>query len=330
MKGVESMSEGKLASNLISSIDIHFDDWDEEPVIPVHDNDELYGNMLTKEKIVVEAKDYISKFSKDNPINLHNLPKTAVLYLKRNWIFLASISLLWLFLGVSNYGFTIYKIPLVGQVYRLITSNPIKGILIYLTATYNGPVGFFGGGLNIYTLFVAILAKSTYLLAMTGIVIPSVKALTKNKQRELSLYKNNINKSKEIIHTLTKDINRLGFSIIGCGAALVVSNFLTRNGKIDKTFVLLLMSFTLLKGLSGALPSALDYILRRTISLFTLLIPGGIKNISKRSEVFRIGAMAGFLSAIVIGSFGETAGYILGMVLVLSGFVLTVIKKEIV
>lgn len=72
-------------------------------------------------------------------------------YIKRNWIFLSVIFIIWMMTGTNNYGLDLSKIPVIGQLYKIMNSKGLGGILRYFTATWNGPVGIppFSSGLNI-------------------------------------------------------------------------------------------------------------------------------------------------------------------------------------
>jgi len=308
--------------------EMDFYDLENKPPLPVYDNPALYGDSVEREKIEIPSAKIITNKAKSINMSIKELPKAALLYLKTNWIFLASIFIIWITLGVWSYGQTIYKIPIISQIYKLLTSKSLGKILVYLTATYNGPVGFFDGGLTPYTFLVAVTGKSAYLLAMTGVVIPSIKSFIRNKDNEMLTYRKSANKLIDTIKSLKKSVRLLGFSLAGGGMALAASNLLTRNGKIDKTFVLILLSFVLFKGLSGVLPSAIDFIARRIMALFTRFMPGGVGNGFAEYQALRTGGILGFASAVLIGSLGENAGYILGALLILGGIITSVIKKE--
>lgn len=328
--GSKTTEEGKFCIDCGEVVldDVDFNGWDNEPSLPRYDNDDLYGDSLQRERITVESREIETSISTTNIINMKDIPKCAIAYFRKNWFFITTIFVMWNILGVENHGTIIYKIPIISQIYKLLTSNPLRSILIYFTATYNGPVGFFGRGLTPYTFVVALAGKSAYLLAMTGVVIPSVKALIKNKSHESNKYKDNASKVIEIVKSLPENLNLMGFALAGCGLSLAVSNLLTRNGKIDKTFVLILLSFVLFKGLSGVLPSAIDFIARYIMAFFTRIMPGGMNNSSEHYKVLRIGAMIGFLLAVIIGSIGKNVGYILGGILIISGSALAMVKKE--
>lgn len=319
-----------MMNMIYEDVDLDFYDLEKEPPLPVYENSEIYGDSTQTEKIVVESDSLrtTSDALAAGGFEFQKLLTYALEYLKRNWAFLSAIFILWLMLGSRTSSLFIYRIPIIGFIYQFITSSPIKEILIFFTAAYNGPVGFLDSGLSPYTFLVALTGKSAYLLAMTGVLIPSVKALVKSKDTEILTYKENFQRLTQNLKAISKNLYLLGFALAGAGGALVISNLLTRNGKMDKTFVLLLLSFTLFKGLAGALPSALDFIARRLMALYTRLLPGGIENGAVHYENIRTGATLGFILALIVGSAGEKSGYILGVVLIVAGAVLSIIKKE--
>lgn len=170
------------------------------------------------------------------------------------------------------------------------------------------------------TFAVALTAKSAYLLAMTGVVIPSIKDVFKGKT-PLKPYKDAFAKSCSIYKLLKGNSLLIGLALTCAGAAMAASILLSRNGKIDKSFILILLAFTLFKSLSGSLPSVLYIILRKFAGIFIVMLPGGLNNVAYLDVAF-FGMMAGFLVTVISGNMGTNAGYILGAVLVGTGIVL--------
>lgn len=306
-----------------------FNDIEQEPPVPNYTDSNLYGDVSLTTKIIVESetKQLLSGFTKGEKFSTQKIVRGFLNYLKSNAIFLSVIFIFWFILGTKENPLWIYRIPIVGKVYIFLNSEPLKSILIFITATYNGPMDFFKSGLSPYTFLVGLTGKATYLLAMTGVVIPSIKGAIKYKGSEIEKYKNLISIMVQNVKAVLKNNNLIGLALIGAGGALFISNLLTRNGKIDKTFVLFLLAFTLLKGLSGIIPSSLDYIARVLFSLSGMILGRGQKNYSTVHLALRTGAILGFLVAVGIGSFGEKLGYYLGVIAMVIGKVLTMLKK---
>lgn len=244
-------------------------------------------------------------------------------FLKRNKYFIAAVFFIWIITGSQDYLLPLFNTPVIGrplaQLAVLLGSGVIGGFLRYVTATYNGPVW----ELTPYTFLVAIAAKSAYLLAMTEVVFPSLKELLSDKQNAIGKYAKAVSKARENVEGSIGNRMKLGLLLMGGGAAMMLSNFLSRNGKIDKSFILILISFVMIKGLSGALPSVLDSIARKAMQFAVLLVSGASKQGAELYGVMRTGAACGFLLAVVVGNFGESAGYILGLAAALAGGVLS-------
>lgn len=316
-------------TDALEILEYDFSDQESNPEVPQYDNPDIYADPAETGKITVESDLVSAGPLPVDVFNMKDLPKQAIAYLKRNKLFLGILMVVWAAVGSYEYSLPIYSIPVIGGIYRFMLGTPVRQILIYLSTAYNGPVGFYiSSGLNPYTFAVALTAKSAYVLAMTGVGIPAVRAIIRNRDAEIALYRENAGKLMMIFRQLTKNVRGIGFAAAGCGAAMVVSNLLTRNGKFDKTFILVLLSFVLFKGFNGTLPSVLDLIARRSMAVFTRMMPGGIRNGIKQYEQLRAGAILGFLLAIPVGSTGERSGYSLGIILFVAGTVISVIMKE--
>jgi len=248
-------------------------------------------------------------------------------YLKKHWIFLLGISLLWILTGSEDYLLPLFNIPFIGQPlarFALFLSSGVLGyVLRFLTATYNGPVWT----LTPYTFLVAVTAKSAYVLAMTGVVFPTIRNLIKNKKDEIMKYKDIADKVKEVFKECIKGMDSLGLVLCGAGISLVLSNFLSRNGKFDKSFILILLAFVMIMGVNSEIPSVLYIIFSKIISILLFILPGGLKNTLNHYSTVRVGSSAGFLIAIVIGSLGANAGYITGVVVFIAGVFIFISQK---
>lgn len=308
--------------------DCDFIGWEEACLQEEIQNNNVIPEVM--EQIIVEPEGDLLLENIPSKVSMPSLGNAAIAYLKRNWIFITTMLFLWMMLGVTNYSFRLYTMPVIGQVLILLQNSFLTKPLIFLTATYNGPMGFgqFGGGLSFYSLLSAITGKSIYLLAMTGVIFPSIREFIKGDTNKITPYKNAFDKSKNIIKDIFGSKASMGIFITAIGAALIFSNIITRNGKIDKAFVLILLCFTLFKGFGGALPSGLDYLIRKFISLLAAFMPGNIKNANKRYEVLRLGALMGFALAVLVGNFGEYADFIIGIVLLIAGAFLYFTQKE--
>ncbi len=318
-------------------------DWDGTEVIKypreVVDNPEEAHEpppaSKTPEKIFVkpEATQDRPESPAARKFSFNNLGNAALQYIKRNWLFIAIIFVIWLLTGAQDYINQVYKVPVIGRLLAkialFVNTGHVGYILRYFTAAYNGPVAFgMTSGLTPYTFLVALTAKSAYLLAMTGVVFPSIKELMSNRSAAVVNYRNSGNSLVNSFRSAANNLHRLGFLLCGCGAALAISNLLSRNGKFDKSFILILLSFVMFKGLSQALPSALDVIVRKLMQVTTLIVPQGNVNAGPKYSLIRSGTAVGFLLAVLVGMFGEKAGYILGFLSIAAGLIIAVAVKE--
>jgi len=280
------------------------------------------------EEIIVESEESTSLQGTVRKFTFKDILTSARCYLKKNWIFLLVISIIWIITGAEDYLMPLFNTPIIGRpltrIALFLSTGALGTILRFFTATYNGPVW----KLTPYTFLVAITAKSVYILSMTEVVFPAIKELISNKNNALSQYKSIIFKVQSISKSFVKSKNKLGLMLYGTGFALIISNFLSRNGKIDKSFVLILLSFVAFKGLNNELQSSVDFILRKLLQFITLILPSGIKNAAKNYELVRVGFAAGFILAVVVGNFGEKAGYVTGVIAALAGIVLSLLHKE--
>ena len=141
------------------------------------------------------------------------------------------------------------------------------------------------------------------------------------------LFRSAFSKLKEVIGEAVKLKALLGLLVASGGLAMIIANFLSRNGKVDKSFVIILLAFMCFKRLSGKVNSALNIILTKIVGLFAAMLPGGLKNLTALNFAF-VGLIAGFLAEVLIGNIGESVGYMVGAVLVVLGFVFMLLKKE--
>lgn len=249
-------------------------------------------------------------------------------YLKRNAIFLSVIFLLWVILGVEH-SYKAYNIPVIGNILSLFNRPVIGPVLRFFTATYNGPMSF-GSFMKptLYGYLVAFVAKPIYLLAMSGVILPYIKSIF-NKSSDSKLQFGS--SFKTLISTLSrlpKDLNHIGLSLSGTGLALMFANFLTRNGKIDKGFVPILLGFVFLVGINGPVPSILSIAIKKIIAFITNILSNEKKEIVYRATVIQSGCIIGFGLSVLTGNIGQYFNYTFGAVLLIGGAVLTLFVKE--
>lgn len=306
--------------------DTDFDGTIEEPyVVPDHPNTSQVMDRLVKD-FSEDEKDLDMSGVKD--AKTKGITHSIIAYLKRNVIFLCSIFLMWLILGVEH-SFNAYQTPIFGGLLRIFNKPGLSSILRFFTATYNGPMSF-GDFMKptLYGYMVALVAKPIYLLAMTGVIIPSIKGFFKKNSNMNSAYKDNAKIFAQTFNGLLKEINHLGLALMGTGIALMFSNFLTRNGKIDKGFVPILLAVVILLGLKGPTMSLLNVFVKKFISLIINIIPNGKLQALNKARLIQVGCIVGFGLSIITGNLGEQMNYILGIVAFLTGILITLFIKE--
>lgn len=288
----------------------------------------------TEEKSGLKLERIVKEFSKpaienndSKQTGKNGIVNSAVNYLKRNWIFLSIMFFLWMILGIEH-SFKAYNMPVIGSVLRLFNRQPQGGILRFLTATYNGPMSF-GDFMKptFYGYIVAFIAKPIYLLAMTGAVIPAVKGLIKKDSSRRSFIKS-AGFLKSTFTSMLKEVNHIALALTGLGIALIITNLITRNGKIDKGFVPLLLAFVLLEGIKQPSASLLDKIISRALGAFLHFVPNGLKGVMYKIDVLKTGCILGFTLGIITGRMGENINYSIGIICFIAGAVASITLGE--
>lgn len=278
------------------------------------------------EKIIKEID--ITPNDTKEKIAISQLPKGILSYINRNKIFLIIIFITWLLVGV-DYSYEAYRIPIIGTLLSLFNRPGLVSIIRFFTATYNGPMSF--GDFMKPTFFgyiVALVAKPVYLLAMTGVIIPFVKSFIRKDKKPLEDLKNSVGYIKSKMTSIVKEPHSIALIVAGVGIAIFMTNILNRNGKFDKGFVPILMSFVLLLGVSSPLPSLLDKAIRKGISLFIMLLPGRSSKPIDKQRIIRVGMALGFILGLFTGYIGEFFNLYLGAIIFGVGVIASMFVKE--
>ncbi|MDD2534462.1 MAG: hypothetical protein PHC86_07160 [Eubacteriales bacterium] len=225
--------------------------------------------------------------------------------LKRDAIWLAPLAVLWIALWTINV-MALMKLPqaLAGIVH----------LVIFLTATYNG-----------------FLGKAVFVTVLSRTVVPFIKSLKKGGLLEKrKRYSRTITIIRQMIKTNQQAT--LPILIIGAGAALAVSNLLTRNNRIDKYFVCVLAAVALLDDLSHGAGSPV-----------VKLIISGLRDIPRligqksaptmrvaylATTGFSIGLLLAFIPGLLNNSYTSPSGIYLGIVVAVVGIVLLIVRKK--
>jgi hypothetical protein len=176
----------------------------------------------------------------------------------------------------------------------------------------------------------AFVGKPLYILSLTGILIPLFKSFfKKNKTFSLSFSKNG-GLFLRTFKSIPSPMSNWGLVLMGSGFAFILSNIVTRNGKIDKSFMPILLAFVVFAGLSGPLPALIDYFIRKFLSLVLKFIPKGLEESFEKMTLLKVGLILGFLVSIPTGQLAERLNYTIGALLLIAGASLSLfLKKEI-
>lgn len=276
-----------------------------QKLVPPKPIGKIEKDQLDKDEIQVvddsaetQSESFLRLFFSMIKTNLINIPK----FLKGNWIWLLSLAAVWCILS----SIPTYKVPYsIRKVYMF---------LIFLTASYNNFIGK------------AILAGFIY-----GTGIPMFKEIKLNGiAPTIDRYKRTFG---VIIQTFKK-IGTKAYPIFtfGLGIGLFVSNYLSRNNKIDKYLVCFLCGFILFKALSQGFGSIQVRLVRTFFSdffkLFKARSPVNKEFIYILFSGLSAGFIGSFISYLAYNKLGDNAGYIIGSVAVVLGIVLSLFIGE--
>ncbi|MBM7561130.1 hypothetical protein [Fusibacter tunisiensis] len=251
-----------------------------------------------------------------------------IAYLKRNALVLTILLALWLIVGV-DYMYTTYRIPVIGGILSFFNREPLGSFLRYITATRSGPMSYAGFMKPTFAGYVAaFVGKTLYILTLTGLLIPLFTSLFKKDKTLTIPFSKNTGLFVRALTDIKEQISNWSLVLMGSGFAFILSNIVTRNGKIDKSFMPLLLAFVVFAGLSGPLPALIDYITRKFLSLVLKFVPHGLENSFEKMTVLKIGLILGFLVSIPTGQFAERANYTIGILLLIVGAGLSLFFKK--
>ncbi|MBE5812110.1 MAG: hypothetical protein E7314_00455 [Clostridiales bacterium] len=224
-------------------------------------------------------------------------------YKQTLWEFIITLFIMltaWIVLGILNY---------IG------VESKFLAPLNFLTASLNGFenngwFGFLGG----------IIAKVTLLMLITQTLIPIVKEAIKPKDKEIS--KGKFNTFKLILKSIFEQGASLsGYIILGGGIALLIYAFLSVNGNLQNSFVIVLAIFSTIRALAtqtGVL-----------IRIVTILSRKMVVNMLPVYSLL-IGMSIGFTVSVSLAAIFSSAllGYLLGFSIVLIGWLAIIITKR--
>lgn len=225
--------------------------------------------------------------------NLLNIPRL----LKNNWKWILPLVAVWFILSVIP----TYKVP-----YSI---RKIYLFIIFLTASYNN-----------------FVAKAIYAGFIYGTGIPLFKEFKKNGISPI------IDKYKRTYGVIKQIFMRIGAKampifVIGVGIGLFVSNFLTRNNKMDKYLVCFLTGFIFFKALSQGYGSIQARLFRAFFSdifkLFRAKSPFNKEFIYVLFSGLSVGFIGSVVSYLAYSKLGDNAGYTIGGIIAFIGIILS-------
>jgi len=187
--------------------------------------------------------------------------------------------------------------------------------LNFLTASLNG---FQGNGW--FGIIGGIIAKVTLLMLITQTLIPIIKEAIKPKEKEI--VKGKYNAFKLILKSIFEQGASLsGYIILGGGIALLIYAFLSVNGNLENSFVIVLAIFSTVRALAtqtGVLMRIVTILSRKTVvnmlPVYSLLI----------------GMSIGFTVSVSLAAIFSSAilGYMLGFSIAFIGWLTILITKR--
>ena len=259
------------------------------------DKDEIQDVGVSTE---LSSESFLRLFFGMIKTNLLHIPR----FLKENWIWLLSLAAVWYILWIIP----TYKVPYSIRKFYL--------FIIFLTATYNNFVGK------------AIFAGFIY-----GTGIPLFREFKKNGMTPT------IDRYKRTLGVIVQTFKKIGTKAMpiftfGFGVGLFVSNFLSRNNKIDKYLVCFLSGFILFKALSQGFGSIQVRLFRAFFSdffkLFRMKSPVNKEFIYVLFSGLSAGFVGSFISYLAYNKLGDNTGYILGGLIAFIGIALSLFIGE--
>lgn len=206
----------------------------------------------------------------------------------------------WIVLGILNY---------IGVESKFLVP------LNFLTASLNGfqDNGWFG-------IIGGIIAKVTLLMLVTQTLIPIIKEAFKPRDKEL--VKGKFDKVKAILKSIFEQGASLsGYIILGGGIALLIYAFLSVNGRLENSFVIVLAIFSTIRALANQ-----TGILIRIVRILSR------KAVVNMLPVYSllIGMSIGFTVSVSLAAIFSSAllGYLLGFSIALIGWIAIIVTKR--
>jgi hypothetical protein len=241
-------------------------------------------------------EEHIQGIKKDLQSGLKNYKQTVLEF----FITLGIMLTAWIVLGILNY---------IG------IESKFLAPLNFLTASLNGLqgngwIGVLGG----------IIAKVTLLMLVTQTLIPIIKEAIKPKDKEV--VRGKYNTFKLIVKSIFEQGTSLsGYIIFGGGIALLIYAFLSVNGNLENSFVIVLAIFSTIRALAtqtGVLIRIVTILSRKTVvnmfPVYSLLI----------------GMSIGFTVSVSLAAIFSSAllGYLLGFLVAFIGWLTIIITKR--
>lgn len=241
-------------------------------------------------------EEHIVEIGKDLKTGLKDYKQTLIEF----FITLGIMLIAWIVLGILNY---------IGIESKFLVP------LNFLTASLNGfqDNGWFGviGG---------IIAKVTLLMLITQTLIPIIKEALRPKDK--AVVKGKYNTFKLIVKTIFEQGASLsGYIILGGGIALLIYAFLSVNGNLENSFVIVLAIFSTIRALATQ-----TGVLMRIVTILSRKIVVNMLPVYS----FLIGMSIGFTVSVSLAAIFSSAllGYMLGFSIALIGWLTILITKR--
>jgi len=231
--------------------------------------------------------------------------RNLIVRFKRQIHWLVPLIIIWLVLWPVPM-FTWYRMPSLFK--------NIGMFVIFLTATYNGFVG-----------------KAVFLTVVSRTLVPWFQKVKKGEGSNILL------RLRRVLMLITKILKSkkefaLSLFVMSLGVGLAVSNLLTRNNKIDKYFVCLLLAIGILddisKGRNNVVLQLFTALVRDSRKLIRSPITTTLRSGYMAAAGFSLGTILAFIPGQFVNSWTSYMGLYFGVVVFVLGIIVYVVLEK--